>query len=414
MSQKHNDRHWRIEQLAGICPRDNEIVDVRVGSGKDAVQAIHISSLTSLIQTVGYLKFNSPSPVYFRGQRTVHESGLPKPSLYRDNISNVNLEESIKLYYTAVYENDELDPSSLREPFITSHNKDLTSQVLSPVGANQRIVEPLLQHYGLPTRWIDLTNSLPYALFFSLAFFGKRIKTLPIDDGYNAHSNGTSLSRIFKNVPVALPNDPFDLPVPEHVYLYALCFGEETTETDERAARGEHRMQGGYVMDLREAIPSIYLRPHAQHGLVFSPHSFSEYSECPLFSPDSSPDSPCRGALFQIDSNDVIRWLGQGELFVPSSIFPPVRAYRTPKKGAKRDAIVTIDQGLWQIENRLIARGRESSFTSDNTLKCFSQLINYISFDTVCNNFSHQKKGKGYNADWDAKDDVLNKSFVFR
>lgn len=410
MSGKRTDDCWKIDLIANHCPKDNEIVDVQVGSGKDTVQAVHVSSLTGLIQSVGYLKYVSPSPVYFRGQRAVHESGLPKPSLYRGNISNDSREERIKFYYSAVYENDDLDSSSLWQPFITSQNKGLTSQVLSPIGANQHIVEPLLQHYGLPTRWIDLTNSLPYALFFSLAFFGKRIKTLPINDGYDALSNGTSLSRIFKNVPVALPNDPFDLPVPEHVYLYALCFGEETTETDKRAARGEHRMQGGYVMDLREAIPSIYLRPHAQHGLVFSPHSFSEYSECPLF----SPDSPCRGALFQIDSRDVIRWLGKGELFVPSSIFPPVRAYRTPKKGAKRDAIVTIDQGLWQIENRLIARGRESSFTSDNTLKCFSQLINYISFDTFCNNFSHQKKGKGYNADWDAKDDVLNKSFVFR
>ena len=96
MSQKPKDSYWKIEQLAGICPRDNEIVNVQVGSGKDAVQAIRISSLTSLIQTVGYLKYRSPSPVYFRGQRAVHESGLPKPSLYRDNISTVNREKKIK------------------------------------------------------------------------------------------------------------------------------------------------------------------------------------------------------------------------------------------------------------------------------------------------------------------------------
>lgn len=123
MSQKPKDSYWKIEQLAGICPRDNEIVDVQLGSGKATVQAIHMGSLTSLIQTVGYLKYISPSPVYFRGQRAVHESGLPKPSLYRDNISTVDREKKFKFYYSAVYENDELDPSSLRKPYITSHDK---------------------------------------------------------------------------------------------------------------------------------------------------------------------------------------------------------------------------------------------------------------------------------------------------
>ena len=83
--------------------------------------------------------------VFFRGQRTLYEGLVP--TLYRgisSQASKKNRDEAIKAYLQTVREENEV----LRN-------------------VNEYVREPLLQHYGIRTRWIDIVDNVWVALWFA-------------------------------------------------------------------------------------------------------------------------------------------------------------------------------------------------------------------------------------------------------
>jgi hypothetical protein len=106
----------------------------------------HIKSYHTLIQFVGYAKYinRSIGNVYLRGQHNLYDSIIP--SIFR-NISNLggfhNRNQHIKEFVTKCSDKMEL-----------IRNLD------------EIVKEPILQHYGIGTRWIDLVDNLWIALWF--------------------------------------------------------------------------------------------------------------------------------------------------------------------------------------------------------------------------------------------------------
>jgi hypothetical protein len=110
----------------------------------------HVRKPSVLVQAAGYLKhLRAKSPhnksVYFRGQSKLYPT-LP-PSLYRG--------------LTKPDARDQRDAKM--QVFLKRVRKE--QKVLRAV--DEHIREPLLQHYGFKTRWLDVVDNVWVALWFA-------------------------------------------------------------------------------------------------------------------------------------------------------------------------------------------------------------------------------------------------------
>src|SRR5208283_1726512 len=155
---------------------------------------------------------------------------------------------------------------------------------------SEELHEPLLQHYGIRTTWVDLVDNLWIALWFASnkAFYaGDRSQYLHFER-LDQTRNKT-----------------------EHVYIS--LFGACNTTMSGRTP-GYYEGSNTELADLRIGVPSIFLRPHSQHGVLFrlkggSDSRMLDYS------------SAIRGVI-RVDLSDAIRWLGDGQMLSPHYLFP--------------------------------------------------------------------------------------------
>lgn len=150
--------------------------------------------------------------------------------------------------------------------------------------------EPLLQHYGISTSWIDLVDNVWVALWF-------------------ACNRAMCIGKFseFMHFEKRLPSD-------SEKFAYILLVG---TDIEKRS-----RFKPGYffgdateLVDLRMAAPSVFLRPHAQHGLLF--RKKGDVGGRPLDYSDQ-----VRGTI-RVDLAKAIDWLGAGKMVNTHSLFPP-------------------------------------------------------------------------------------------
>ena len=186
----------------------------------------HVETPHALTQAAGYLKYiggQQGKGIFFRGQTRLHNALIP--SLFRgissqkaDNFRKKQLNEAIRAIVSL-------------------------SRMLRTVPEYAH--EPLLQHYGLRTTWIDLVDNVWVALWFAC---------------FHAHGSGPLGQYLhFERRAGEDPRVQYayvllvvvDAPGPS-VYTPGLQRGSETE-----------------VIDLRIACPSTFLRPHAQHGVLF-------------------------------------------------------------------------------------------------------------------------------------------------
>lgn len=69
------------------------------------------------------------------------------------------------------------------------------------------------------------------------------------------------------------------------------------------------------LIDLRVAAPSTFLRPHAQHGLLFRRTKWSDHKHM--------SNSEFVSGVLRVQLHDALEWLGNGSLVSTHSIFPP-------------------------------------------------------------------------------------------
>lgn len=156
----------------------------------------------------------------------------------------------------------------------------------------QRVTtEPLLQHYGLRTRWLDVVDSVPHALFFATHDY--------VDSTAKA---GTK---------TYIPS------VAEWSYVYLI----EVSELDPWVSPDSGTTAPGIwwsasrarVCDLRQAKPSHALRPHAQHGMLVRPPP-GRLSLCDHVV-----------ARLAVRVREARTWLGNGLGTCREGLFPPTR-----------------------------------------------------------------------------------------
>jgi hypothetical protein len=187
---------------------------------------------------IGYLKFQNKSigKIYFRGEKRNHLGVIP--SLYRgEDIINEIITNRTLAY-------DEL-VESIPELFKSYRFK-------------REDVNPLLQHYGVKTNWIDLVDNLYISIWFALF--------------KNTSSKG---------------------------YLKIMCEKNETNVLK--------------ISELRESHSSLSLRPHCQHGI-------SATKKIQEWNTENIDFSDYLVATVEIPNNKLFEL--KGEIFTESYMFP--------------------------------------------------------------------------------------------
>lgn len=236
------------------------------------VNVLHAEEPHALVMAAGYLKFklakSSSEGIYFRGQRKLY--GSLTPTLYR----GLTAQKAQDKKHTVL--------ASLLTKFRKSGN------IFGSFGDYAH--EPLLQHYGISTSWIDLVDNVWVALWFAC---------------HRAMAIGKASE--FVHFERRLPSD-------DEKFAYILLVGADISSRS-RNKPGYYFGDNTELVDLRMAAPSVFLRPHAQHGLLF--RMKGDEGGRPLDYADQ-----VRG-IIRVDLAKAIDWLGTGKMVNTHSLFPP-------------------------------------------------------------------------------------------
>jgi len=241
------------------------VIDERSGQ-----YVFHAADSHALTQAAGYLKYmcGAAENIYFRGQARLHPTLTP--SLFRGRTRQQaqaeavsNLRAMIKL-------------ATLRATLLSSFN---------PI-----FHEPLFQHYGIKTTWVDLVDNIWIALWFAC---------------HNALT-GTKTPRYLHFE----KRSPYKEGEPSYVYI--LMVGTDRNQTP---VPGFFKGPNTQLVDLRIGCPSIFVRPHSQHGVLFRRVGNqicrpSDYSSC------------IRG-IIRANLREALSWLGDGNLLNAHALMPP-------------------------------------------------------------------------------------------
>jgi hypothetical protein len=152
--------------------------------------------------------------------------------------------------------------------------------------------EALLQHYGIRSRWLDLVDNVWVALWFAC---------------HAIHSTGHHNEYLhFRRRSLSRPGG--------HGYAYILLI--QTGQLGQ-VPRKQGLLRGDLseLIDLRVAAPSVYLRPHAQHGVLIRKRQNNDYAS-------ENMESLIAG-IIRIDLADALSWLGDGGMLSVHALFPP-------------------------------------------------------------------------------------------
>lgn len=252
--------------LSKISIRNTEMV-------KDAhdQDILHVRDPHALIQASGYLKFirsTNDEFIFFRGQSQTYPT--LSPTLFR-GVDATQHAQSIKVRDRNVFVKKIVSESPIFSTF-----KDFAH-------------EPLLQHYGLSTTWIDLVDNIWVALWFAC---------------HRAHSSGKNSQ--YLHFEKRIPGTPGN----EYAYIMLVA-----ADSQPAGVHGLFKGPNTELVDLRVACPSIFLRPHAQHGVLFRMRGEG------VVRPVDYRDQ-IRGTI-RISLSDALSWLGDAKTLGVHTLFPP-------------------------------------------------------------------------------------------
>lgn len=255
--------------LRKLSIRDAEFVTDQA-SGQ---HVFHVLDPHALVQAAGYLKFKNGTDnsegVFFRGETRLH--GALSPALFRGVSTHAKQSKRI---------------ASLNRTLETVRENNKIFGRFAPEAH-----EAILQHYGLKTSWLDLVDNVWVALWFAC---------------HRAHTTGTSGEYLhFERR--SLYKEP-------NGYVYILLIAADQ-------GREAQKTPGLYVgpntelIDLRTAAPSIFLRPHSQHGLAFRVKGNRVMRPIDY-------QNQVRG-IVRLSLADALTWLGEGRMLGTHALFPP-------------------------------------------------------------------------------------------
>ncbi len=236
-------------------------------------EVLHVNDPHALVKAAGYLKFSHATSdknegIYFRGERIIY--GSLSPTLFRNIQQSKTKERRINLVNKAI--------ESFREK----------CSIFGKFGTYAH--EPLLQHYGISTTWVDIVDNLWVALWFAC---------------HQAKSTGDCGQYLHFERRIPKTNNEF---------AYILLVAADINRRDQ-AKPGYFSGKNTELVDLRMASPSVFLRPHAQHGLLFrckgvDDERLNDYGQ------------QIRG-IVRVNLQDALAWLGDGKIVGTHSLFPP-------------------------------------------------------------------------------------------
>lgn len=241
---------------------------------ESGLEVFDAPSSHALIQAAGYLKYtlakSSGQGVFFRGQTKLHKA--LSPSLLRgikEGPPSVRRRERLAELLRTI----EADHSALRA-----------------VPPDCR--EPLLQHYGIRTTWLDVVDNIWIALWFACHY----AKTVGWPEEY---------MHFEKRIP-ALRG--------EQEYAYVLLIASAHAAPLD-GLPGRFRDERSETIDLRVAAPSQFVRPHAQHGLLV--RRLSKTLQ-PVVD-----NLPLHVGTIRVRLEAALDWLGDATTLTTHSLFPP-------------------------------------------------------------------------------------------
>ena len=257
----------------------------------NSVPIYEVLTVHAFTQLIGHAKFNNQSfgNIYYRGECKLHDS--LKPSLFR-NIKNPGPSTNRLVRFIQKFIDDEYMQRELKLPA----NDPETSKTK---------VEGMLQHYGIPTRFVDVVDNHWIALWMGL---NKADKPKQINQYYHYVERQVPL------IEIAEGNLSGEEELFQYVLLLAIPFSAQRTFTG-------IQISDDYIeVDLRQALPSTFLRPHAQHGLVIR-RKIHESNQ--TTGTDAYDLAPAIVGIIKIRIDRVKNWIGTGELLTQNSLFPP-------------------------------------------------------------------------------------------
>lgn len=254
----------------------------------NTVPIFEIDNYHGLNQLLGHAKFNNRNygNVYYRGECHMHNSLIP--SLYR---KIKNLSKAAKKLNDLV-EMIKADPSMINEFKLKNTRISLRE--------DKAKVEGALQHYGIPTGFIDIVDNHWIALWMGLY---KNIKIKKINEYYYYEKREIPLVDMANGRPC----------VEDELYQYIILIAVPFPETSNN--NGVGISDSIIEVDLRKAISSVFLRPHAQHGLVVK--KVNHLGTIEGF--DLATEAI---GILRIRIDKVATWLGNGELLSQKNLFP--------------------------------------------------------------------------------------------
>lgn len=253
-----------------------------------------ISSFHSLTQFIGYGKYINKDwgNVYLRGQTSLYD-GYMSPSVLRRK--KIDPETKITPLCTKD-EAAQINPIQFQplnyDKRIAQYKYYLDESIKNTqhfsTWNNMDVIIPLLQHYGVRTHWLDVVDNTWVALWFAL----HGTKATVVD--------GREYIHIFEH-------NTSD-------YGYIVLIGSDA-KIEDSCFSGIYRGETTVMVDLRKAVPSYFLRPHAQHALMIRKQStkcedFADYTDKII-------------GIAKISVADGLKWIGQTGLLSVQSLFPP-------------------------------------------------------------------------------------------
>ena len=258
--------------------------------GKD-VPVYEVYTVHALNQLIGHAKFNNQSygNVYYRGECKLHPS--LKPSLFRKVKNADRATERVSQLIQRFADDSHMS----RELKLLPGNFD----------ASKCKIEGMLQHYGVPTRFIDVVDNHWVALWMGMNRVEKPKQ-------YNQYCHYAE-----RSIPLVELVTSDDLLADELLFQYVLLMA--IPFPNKQMVAGIRYSSDFLEVDLRQALPSTFLRPHAQHGLVLR-RKVHQPASC---STDGYDMAPTVIGILKVRIDKVRDWIGSGELLTQSNLFPP-------------------------------------------------------------------------------------------
>lgn len=266
-----------------------------------------ILSTNALNQLIGHVKFDNSSygNVYYRGVSGLYDNVLP--SLMRNRVRGIP--NDLCQILNSVCENPYLKQSlKLKDTIRPKCPQDHYSNIQTN-RYNKYRAEALWQHYAGSTRFLDVVDNHWVALWMGLHTF------TPHGEGkkfYQIEKRSSSLSALDMYERLVEKNKPA---TELNIYTYILLLAMPNSNVNQS---GICETEDFVQVDLRKALPSIFLRPHAQHALVIRKRDKGNIEQKAEYYDMASQVT----AILRIRVDRVAEWLGDGTLLTKENLFP--------------------------------------------------------------------------------------------